>query len=77
MPKRFSWLHSSGVLALQIHDVDLDVLQVFENYVKEATARLSRKVEDLEDVRFVMAMLIEVSDIKMSVYCIMREFLDI
>lgn len=36
-------------------------LQVFENYVKDATAKLSRKVEDLEDVRFVMAMLKEVS----------------
>ena len=44
------------------------MIQVFENYVKEATARLNRKVEDLEDVRFVMAMLIEVSAIQMSVY---------
>ena len=35
-------------------------MQVFENYVKDATAKLSRKVEDLEDVRFVMAMLKEV-----------------
>ncbi len=41
-------------------------MQVFENYVKDATAKLSRKVEDLEDVRFVMAMLKEVSFITIA-----------
>ena len=40
---------------------DCNLLQVFENYVKDATAKLSQKVEDLDDVRFVMAMLKEVS----------------
>jgi hypothetical protein len=35
-------------------------LQVFESYVKDTTSKLSRKVEDLEDVRFVMSVLKEV-----------------
>ena len=35
-------------------------VQTFEAYVKETTAKLSRKVEDLEDVRFVMSVLKEV-----------------
>ena len=35
-------------------------MQKFEGYVKETNAKLSRKVEDLEDVRFVMSVLKEV-----------------
>jgi len=35
-------------------------VQVFESYVKDTTSKLSRKVEDLEDVRFVMSVLKEV-----------------
>ena len=35
-------------------------LQAFEAYVKETMSKLGRKVEDLEDVRFVMSVLKEV-----------------
>ena len=36
------------------------LLQAFEDYLKDASTKLGRKVEDLEDVRFVMSMLKEV-----------------
>lgn len=35
-------------------------MQVFDSYVKDMTNKLNRKVEDLEDVRFVMSVLKEV-----------------
>ena len=38
-------------------------VQVFESYVNDTTSKLSRKVEDLEDVRFVMSVLKEVDNL--------------
>ncbi len=35
-------------------------LQAFETYVKDTKQKLARQVEDLEDVRYVMAVLKEV-----------------
>jgi hypothetical protein len=34
--------------------------QTFDTYMRDTTLKLNRKVEDLEDVRFVMAVLKEV-----------------
>lgn len=46
------------------HDSGLGVvtqcLQAFETYVKDTTAKLSRKISDLEDVHFIMPVLKEV-----------------
>ena len=35
-------------------------MQAFDGYVRDTTAKLTRKVEDLEDVRSVMGILKEV-----------------
>ena len=36
------------------------LLQAFESYVKDTTAKLGRKISDLEDVHFIMPVLKEV-----------------
>ena len=37
------------------------MLQAFDSYIRDTTVKLNRKVEDLEDVRVLMAALKEVS----------------
>ena len=46
--------------ARNLHKHCADDLKVFETYVKDTKQKLARQVEDLEDVRYVMAVLKEV-----------------
>lgn len=39
-------------------------MQAFDTYIRDTTVKLNRKVEDLEDVRVVMAALKEVRRMK-------------
>lgn len=49
------------VQSRKLQAVTAKVAQAFEGYVKDMSTKLSRRVEDLEDVRFVMSILKEVS----------------
>lgn len=48
--------------AKNLHKQGSEDLKGFDQYMRDTTLKLNRKVEDLEDVRFIMGVLKEVSD---------------
>jgi hypothetical protein len=64
----FSYLH--GIYSLQHYSAGVNVagavahcfLQAFDQYLRDVTVKLNRKVEDLDDVRYVMGVLREVRE---------------
>ena len=47
--------------AKNLHKQGSEELKTFDQYMRDTTLKLNRKVEDLEDVRFIMGVLKEVS----------------
>lgn len=52
--------------AKNLHKQGSEDLKGFDQYMRDTTLKLNRKVEDLEDVRFIMGVLKEVSSVGLS-----------
>lgn len=52
--------------AKNLHKQGSEELKAFDQYMRDTTLKLNRKVEDLEDVRFIMGVLKEVEYISLT-----------
>lgn len=52
--------------AKNLHKQGSEELKAFDQYMRDTTLKLNRKVEDLEDVRFIMGVLKEVREVASS-----------
>lgn len=55
--------------AKNLHKQGSEDLKAFDQYMRDTTLKLNRKVEDLEDVRFIMGVLKEVSTVTAVLTC--------